>query len=203
MNPPIQTLWLSKISYTKALRLQKEQAKQIHEGGSEVLLGLEHPNVITLGKRGGAVHTTDATIPIIQTQRGGLATAHEPGQLVLYPIINIEKRKIGIRRWVHGIEDILLAFLNEHGLIGTRSVHAGIWLNTKKIASIGLQMQNGISTHGLAINISNPLTIFSHIDVCGLPGLSLTSMNKEGVHITTKDAFFSLSHKLKDWIENS
>ena len=89
MNLPIQTRWLSTTPYAKALDLQQKYANEVHEGGAEVILGLEHPNVITLGKRGGAVYTSDQTIPIVQTQRGGLATAHEPGQLVLYPIINI------------------------------------------------------------------------------------------------------------------
>jgi lipoyl(octanoyl) transferase len=132
MSQQIETLWLSTVNYSEALLVQKKYAQRVSNGGPEAILGLEHPNVITLGKRGGNVRANDSTIPIIQTQRGGLATAHEPGQLVLYPIINIEQRKIGIRTWVEGIENIVLNFLAEHKLIGSRSVHAGVWIEAKK-----------------------------------------------------------------------
>lgn len=197
-----QPKWFSLIPYQDALLLQQQYIESIEGGGDEIIMGLEHPTVITLGKRGGSIQGLFSQIPVIHTQRGGLATAHEPGQLVIYPIINIQKRKIALRTWVQGLEDVVLSFLREHDLLGTRSMHAGVWIGEKKIASIGLQIVNGISSHGLAINIQNSLEIFSLIEVCGLKEQSMTSMKENGIYISTKEAFFHISQKLQDWIEN-
>ena len=203
MKKTIDTQWLALLDYEEAASLQQMYVQKITKGETEVILGLEHPAVITLGKRGGIVRNQHNNIPIVQTQRGGLATAHEPGQLVVYPIINIQKRNIPLRRWVEGLEDIILSFLGEHTLHGRRAIHPGIWIDHQKIASIGLQIINGISTHGLAINIQNSLDIFSTIEVCGQKQLSMVSMREKGCDISPQYAFFSIAEKIKDWLENS
>ena len=195
MNTTVKISWLGLLEYPKALDLQCKQAEKIHaQEMSEVILGLEHPTVITLGKRGGLVHTID--IPIIQTNRGGLATGHEPGQLVIYPLIHIQKRQIHIREWVSLLEESCITFFRNHGLIAHRGVHSGLWIDNKKIASIGLQIKNGVSMHGISINIHNTLSIFSHMEVCGLSVLSLTSLYKENVHLQLENAFTEIANIL-------
>ena len=192
MKDTIDTSWLGLLDYQKALDLQHEHVENIlSRGYQEVIMGLEHPSVITLGKRGGIVHPID--IPIIQTNRGGLATGHEPGQLVIYPIINIQKRQLRVREWVSLLEDSCIDFFHSHGLKPNRDIHSGIWINHQKIASIGLQIKKGISMHGISINICNTLSIFSNMIVCGTPELMLTSLEKENIQVELKTAFIEIT----------
>lgn len=189
----IKTSWLGLLEYQKSLDFQYEQAEKIHaQEMPEVILGLEHPTVITLGKRGGLVHSID--IPIIKTNRGGLATGHEPGQLVIYPLIHIQKRQIHIREWVSLLEESCITFFRNHGLVAHRGVHSGLWVDNKKIASIGLQIKKGVSMHGISINIHNTLSIFSHMEVCGLSALRLTSLHKEDVQMQLENAFTEIAY---------
>ena len=192
MNNTIRTSWLGLLDYQKALALQHEQVENIHnQEMPEIILGLEHPSVITLGKRGGLVHPIE--IPIVQTNRGGLATGHEPGQLVIYPIIHIQKRQLPIREWVSLLEESCISFFRNHGLIAHRGVHSGLWIDNKKIASIGLQIKKGVSMHGISINIHNTLSIFSHMEVCGVSELMLTSLHEENVQIQLENAFTEIA----------
>ena len=188
MNEPIAASWLGLLDYEEALRLQQEHVQKVLlEDNSELIMGLEHPSVITLGKRGGQVRSQN--IPIVQTNRGGLATGHEPGQLVIYPIINIQKRQLRIRDWVSILEDACIHFLQEQGLHPHRGEHSGLWIEQKKIASIGLQIVQGVSMHGISMNINNTMSIFSNMEVCGFTNLTLTSLEKENVQMESKAAF--------------
>ena len=168
------------MEYQKALDIQKEvHAKVANEIDMETVLVVEHPDVITLGKRGGSVHEEIASeIPIIQTDRGGLATCHNPGQLVLYPIINITSRKIGIQRFIcillNAIQRSLLQIYNLE--VTVSSSQTGIWYQDKKIASIGMRIQKGISYHGIAINVYNDLSLFHRIEPCGFSSNSITNL---------------------------
>ena len=151
MMGSINSSWLGLQEYEQALILQKKYVQKIlNKEGSEVIIGLEHPKVITLGKRGGLAFPKD--IPVIQTNRGGLATGHEPGQLVIYPIINIQKRNLRVREWVEILENACIHFLRQYGLTPSRGTHSGLWIEKKKIASIGLQITQGVSMHGISMN---------------------------------------------------
>ena len=198
MNNPIHLSWLGSVEYTKALKTQEQHVQNILDGGNEIILGLEHPSVITLGKRGGSV--TRKNIPIIQTNRGGLATGHEPGQVVIYPIINLKKRNIGIRTWVSILEESIISYLEENRLTPTTGVHSGIWVSEKKIASIGLNIVQGVSMHGISLNVHNSLTIFSDMQVCGIPDLSMTSMKHENIHADPQNVFLRISDFIKEWL---
>ena len=199
---PIDIQWLGMIPYQQGLDAQSQIQTHIHQQKPETILGFEHPPVITFGKRGGTVLTKNTDIPIVHTNRGGLATAHEPGQLVIYPIIDLHRRKIKIRDWVYGIEEILITWLLDFQLVGVRDAKAGIWLDSKKLVSIGFQIQQGISTHGLAINISNDLHIFSFIEACGSPQTQPTSLKSHGIFSSPEESFLTLAIKLKEWIDS-
>jgi len=125
--------WLGMIPYQQGLDTQLHIQTHIHQEKPETILGFEHPPVITFGKRGGTILANHTDIPIVHTNRGGLATAHEPGQLVIYPIIDLQRRKIKVRDWVYGIEEIIITWLLDFQLLGVRDAKAGIWLDSKKL----------------------------------------------------------------------
>ena len=198
----IQSRWLGLYPYEKALEQQIITHKRVLSGHNECILGVEHPPVITLGKRGGVIRKKN-TAPIVQINRGGLATAHEPGQLSIYPIINLEKRKIKVRTFVCILEKGVMEWLSNLGLQPKQSQSPGIWIKEKKICSIGLQIKSGVSLHGIAINIHNSLQTFLHIEACGFSQNSMGALWQ--FHSNLPDcetAFQSLSSILIDRIEN-
>ena len=195
MKPSIETSWLGLIDYPKALILQQKNVQKVlSRERQEVIMGLEHPKVITLGKRGGLVHLKDT--PVIQTNRGGLATGHEPGQLVIYPIINIKQRQLRVREWVSMIEEACIVFLQALGLQPHRGEHSGLWIEKNKIASIGLHIVQGVSMHGISMNINNTLSIFSNMEVCGSTDTTLTSLKKENIQMELQTAFTQIAEIL-------
>jgi lipoate-protein ligase B len=179
----IQTIWLGRQPYQKTLNLQEEQRKKlIANPGNEKIFVLEHDHVITKGKR--AVILEDEKIgkkgiPIVETNRGGLATYHGPGQLIVYPIINIRRRKIRIREWVYLLEEAAITILRELNIeTARRCEFPGVWVGNSKICSIGLQIRHGISTHGMALNVDPDLNYFSLFEPCGIPNGRLCSISQ-------------------------
>ena len=168
------------MDYRKALDIQNEtHSRVLNKIDLETVLVVEHPDVITLGKRGGAVlEGNHGDIPIIQTDRGGLATCHNFGQLVLYPIINIKYREIGVQKFIcvllKAIKNSLLRMYNVEVVIS--SSQTGLWYQDKKIASIGMRIKKGVSMHGIAINIYNDLSLFHRIEPCGFSSHSMTNL---------------------------
>lgn len=174
--------------YQSTLVLQENALQDLLNGsGKDIIFIVEHPPVITLGARSSANKLTkdvelikQAGIEIFQIRRGGGTTAHNPGQLVVYPIINLKKRSLGVSDFVHTLEKIGIEFLSELGLnCGTKKGFPGLWIEDRKIASIGVQVKKWITIHGIAININNDLSIFDLIVPCGLENVKMTSAEKE------------------------
>lgn len=184
--------------YRSALAMQEKTVKDLQAGtGSDTVFILEHPPVITLGARSGANkllknsgEIKKAGIEIVEIRRGGGTTAHNPGQLVIYPIVNLKKRSLGVSDFVHLLEKIGTELLAELGLnCSTKKGFPGLWIEDKKIASIGLQVKKWITCHGIAININNDLNIFDFIVPCGLDNIEITNAQKElGKKININDA---------------
>ena len=139
---------------------------------------LEHPPVFTQGQAGKPEHVLDAgDIPLVQSDRGGQVTYHGPGQLVLYTLVDIKRLKIGVRQLVTAIEQSLIRVLADLGLEAeARSDAPGVYVQGKKIASLGLRLRKGCSYHGLSFNLDMDLTPFSRINVCGHQGLEATRL---------------------------
>ena len=139
---------------------------------------LEHYPVYTQGQGGKEEHILNPnTIPIVKTDRGGQVTYHGPGQLVVYFLVNIQKRNIGIRSFVCQLEQALITLLKQFGIEGlTRCGAPGVYVDEKKIASIGLRVKNGCTYHGIALNISMDLRPFHGINPCGYAQLEMTQM---------------------------
>jgi len=188
-SKPCYAVNLGMIDYNHAWKLQSDlvAAKVNRSNSQDIILFLEHPAVFTLGRRGGRDHLLvsesflkQSGIPIVQVERGGYITFHGPGQLVVYFIINLEARRLGVTDFVEALEEIMLRTVRTWGLTAQRNKkNPGIWMGNSKMGSIGIALRKGISFHGLALNVNVDLTPFSWIQPCGLPGVSMTSVKQE------------------------
>lgn len=184
-------LWvchLGLVEYREALALQ-ERVRGARQAGElpDVLLTLEHPPVYTRGRRAGAGELPMGEewyrmqgIDVVDTDRGGKVTYHGPGQLVGYPIVAVSD----VVAYVRMLEAALVSALGEEGVCARARVedgpdYTGVWVGERKIASIGVHVQRGVSTHGFAVNVENDLQPFGWIVPCGLEGVQMTSLTRE------------------------
>lgn len=141
---------------------------------------LEHPPVFSQGQAGKAEHLLDAgDIPVIQSDRGGQITYHGPGQLIVYFLIDLKRKKISVRDLVSSIENICIDLLCEYQIKSYAKADApGVYVNEDKISSLGLRVRKGCSFHGLALNINMDLSPFLRINPCGYAGLKMTQTSE-------------------------
>ena len=147
-------------------------------GSGDELWLVQHPPVFTQGQAGKAEHVlAPGDIPVIQVDRGGQVTYHGPGQIVAYPLIEIRRKNIGVRDFVHRIEEAIILTLAHYRVHGERIEGApGIYVNGDKIASLGLRVRRGCTFHGLAFNGDMDLEPFQRINPCGFAGLRVTQL---------------------------
>lgn len=136
---------------------------------------VEHPPVFTQGQAGKSEHILNAgDIPVIQVDRGGQVTYHGPGQLVVYPLLDIKRSKVGVRQLVTHIEQSIVDMLAKYGINAYAKADApGVYVDERKIASLGLRIRKGCSFHGLALNVDMDLAPFRRINPCGYAGLEM------------------------------
>lgn len=141
---------------------------------------VQHPPVFTQGQAGKAEHIlAPGDIPVVQVDRGGQVTYHGPGQIVAYPLIDIRRKGIGVREFVNRIEQSIISVLSQYGVEGLRVDGApGIYVDGKKVASLGLRVRRGCTFHGLAFNIDMNLEPFQRINPCGYEGLRVTQLSE-------------------------
>jgi lipoate-protein ligase B len=187
MNGKGYIIDLGLFDYQKAWDLQRHLwAKRVAGELPDLLLLLEHPHVITLGRRGNRSHLVASAeiletmnIPLFHIERGGDVTYHGPGQLVAYPILNLKSYGYRVIRYVDQLEEVILRTLKDFGMEGERdSLNRGVWVNGEKIASLGVTIKRWVSFHGLAVNYETDLSYFDLIHPCGLVGGKMTSMEK-------------------------
>lgn len=178
---------LGLIDYKKAWDLQHQLwLKRVEERLPDLLLILEHPHVITLGRRGNRSSLLvspevlkEMGIALFQVERGGEVTYHGPGQLVGYPILNLKDYGYRVTQYIYEIEEVLIRALRDFGIEGNRDFrNRGVWVRDKKIASIGIAIQRWVSFHGFALNYRTELKYFEWIYPCGLQGVKMTSMKE-------------------------
>jgi len=188
-SPEIWVCHLGVVDYREALALQERlRAARQDEELPDLLLTLEHPPVYTRGRRSQAGELPMGEewylaqgIDVVETDRGGLVTYHGPGQLVGYPIVRVDD----VVGYVRTLETALVRALVDEGVTGARSRpreghrYTGVWVEERKIASIGVHLSRGVSKHGFAVNVENDLQPFSWIVPCGLDGVSMTSLLRE------------------------
>lgn len=179
----LETHWHWYKPYIHSLEWQLQRKDDIANNiGSEALLFCEHLPCITLGKRGGVVHMEKLhpNTSIHHINRGGLATWHGPGQLVLYPIIHLHQRSLGVRQFVCVLQRSVLKLVSLYGISAHADTQtAGIWVKEHKIASIGVEIKNGISIHGCAVNVCTDLSVFTQLDPCGETHPRFTTVQQE------------------------
>jgi lipoate-protein ligase B len=174
---------LGSLDYLSALDLQERLVARKQLGLSpDILLFVEHPHVYTLGRGGKDANVlAPREVPVHRTSRGGDVTYHGPGQLVVYPIVDLRsKLRKDVHRYVRNLETSAIRTLNDFGLTATRRPpFTGIWIGDKKIAAIGVAVRRCITFHGLALNVNPDLSYFERIIPCGLDWADVTSMAKE------------------------
>jgi len=146
---------------------------------------VEHPPVYTLGLNGKREHLLNTgAIPVVETDRGGQVTYHGPGQLVVYPLLNLKRRELGVRPLVTLLEQTMIDTLAHYGIAAIARPEApGVYVNGKKIGSIGIRIKNNCCYHGLSLNHAMDLTPFSYINPCGYAGLEVTQLADLGVAV--------------------
>ena len=173
------------VNYKKALHFLKKRVEKVKKGGRELVWFLEHPTTYTAGIRYKKEEILDKSIKIIKTNRGGKITLHNPGQKIVYFVINLNKRKKDIRNLVRQIENIIINFLSIYKIKSyADKKNIGIWVKGKKIAAIGIRVTNWIAYHGCSINIKNNLKEYKKISPCGLNNRNITSIKNERKNIT-------------------
>jgi lipoyl(octanoyl) transferase len=178
------------VSYDTGLILQNEARLLVEAGRYDgILILLEHPPVITIGRGGGDENLVAHPawlkargIALAHTDRGGNVTGHNPGQLVGYPIFDLAKWQPDVHWFVRNLEEALIRTLAGYGLAaGRKAKYTGVWLADEKIAAIGISVRRWITGHGFALNIANDLSLFDAIVPCGIREFGVTSLHSAGV----------------------
>lgn len=178
---------LGLIPYAEADAIQQARVEEVAAGAEPTLYLLEHPPVITLGRNGGRenLHVSDAFlaeqgIELAHSSRGGNITCHFPGQLVAYPVIRIASRPGGMRGLFHHLEEVVIRTAAHYDLAASRQEgRPGVWVENRKICSIGIAMRRWTSYHGLALNVLRNVDLFRLITLCGLADAEPSSLAQE------------------------
>jgi lipoyl(octanoyl) transferase len=196
-TPPIDICWLGRVEFERALALQEEIVARKRNDPSleDQLLLLEHEPVYTIGRtpdqsslsatgprpiRDGELGTAHLPHPLFAINRGGQATYHGPGQLMGYPIIDLRRCGHDLHKFLRWLEQLLIEVLAKQGIAATRRESlTGVWVEDRKIASIGVGVRHWITMHGFALNVCGDLSPFNHIVPCGIHNVAMTSMEKE------------------------
>jgi lipoyl(octanoyl) transferase len=175
---PLHVHWLGRVDYADSWSAMRAFTDERGPDTPDALWLLEHPPVFTQGLAGKAEHVLAAgDIPVVQTDRGGQVTYHGPGQLVAYPLLDLDRLGLGVRCLVHELEETVIRQLANYGLAGERKDGApGVYIDGAKIASIGLKVRRGCTYHGLSFNVDLDLAPFGRINPCGYAGQAMTRL---------------------------
>ena len=192
----VEVLDLGLMDYGECLSIMREIRDKRKLGkGRDVLILVEHPPVATLGRRGKMNEIIDGDLPVYKIERGGKATYHAPGQLVLYPVMYMGEGNRDVRGWVRHLEGFVIDLLNEFGIEASVKLDLpGVWVKKtdRKIASIGISIEGWVSFHGIAINVTIDPAEFGRINPCGLGAEVMTNMLQEGAKCAVED--------IKKWV---
>jgi lipoyl(octanoyl) transferase len=189
MMPPLAVAELGRVAYHEAHALQRALADRRISGAldRDVLLLLEHEPTVTLGR---GTKATSLPLPpeelarrgltVVEVERGGDVTWHGPGQLVGYPILDLQSHRPDLHWYLRHVEEALILALGRLGIAAERNPgFTGVWTNGRKIASIGIHVRQWVTTHGFALNVTNDLREFGLIVPCGISGVEMTSVSQE------------------------
>ena len=180
--------WLGRVEYEPTWRAMQRYTDERTAESADEIWCLEHPPVFTLGMNADAAHVLDAgAIPVIRIDRGGQVTYHGPGQLVVYPLIDLKRRGLGVRDLVTALETALVDLAAQLGIkAAPRREAPGVYVEGAKLASVGLRIRRGCSYHGLALNVAMDLAPFGRINPCGYEGLRVVDLASLGVQLSVE-----------------
>lgn len=182
--------YLGKQDYESVWHAMQDYTDNRDASSPDQLWIVEHPPVFTQGQAGKSEHILNpGDIPVIQVDRGGQVTYHGPGQLVAYPLINIKRLKIGVRQLVTDIENSIVQMLDGYQVEAYAKADApGVYVDERKVASLGLRIRKGCSFHGLALNVDMDMSPFQRINPCGYAGLEMVQCKQLGGPQTVEEA---------------
>ncbi|HMD73943.1 MAG TPA: lipoyl(octanoyl) transferase LipB [Steroidobacteraceae bacterium] len=178
MSAPVLVRRLGLVAYEPTWRAMQEFTDRRDASTCDEIWFAEHPPVFTLGLNAGREHVlAPGDIPVVPIDRGGQVTYHGPGQLLIYPLLDLRRKQLGARDLVVALEQTIIAYAAGLGIaaVGRRDA-PGVYVDGAKLASIGLRIRRGASYHGLALNVALDLEPFQRINVCGYPGLTVTRL---------------------------
>lgn len=196
--PCLRVRRLGRVEYAPTFAAMQEfTATRTTETADELWI-VEHPPVFTLGQAGKPEHLLrDIGIPLVQIDRGGQVTYHGPGQVVIYLLLDLNRRQLKVRELVRHIEQAVIDLLAAHGVTAERHANApGVYVAGAKIAALGLRIRRGCSYHGVALNVQMDLSPFAAINPCGYPGLAVTQTHDLGLALTPDTAADELTRHL-------
>ena len=203
-KPAILVRHLGRTDYTQTwLAMQQFNTDRTPSTEDEVWV-TEHFSVYTLGLNRQGVRLPEASdIPLVMTDRGGKITYHGPGQLIIYPLLDLKRHGLSVRKLVSILENSVIAWLAEYGVQAQAKSNApGVYVQEAKLAALGLRIKNNGSYHGLSVNVSMDLSPFSAIDPCGYAGLAVTQTQDLGLPLTLSQAAEQLTAKLVKQLEH-
>ena len=202
-TPNIKTLGLQ--DYQSVWQAMQDFTKNRDENTPDELWVVEHPAVFTLGRNGKEEHILNATtIPIVKVDRGGQVTYHGPGQLIIYTLIDLKRRSLGIRRLVTILENSIIELLADYEIKARNDPKApGVYVDNKKVAALGLRVSRGCTTHGLSLNINMDLSPFKQINPCGYKDLEVTQCKDLGINNDLPTLASLLCSKLSETLNKS
>ena len=191
MTTNIEIRQLGRADYSKTCLEMQAYTAERTENTSDQMWCVEHPPVFTQGRHGKPEHIINPhDVPVVQTDRGGQVTYHGPGQAVIYFLIDLSRQKTGIKDLVCHIEKSVIKLMQSYGLKAHLIENApGVYIDNKKIASLGLRVKHGKTYHGLSINVDMDLTPFSYINPCGYQGLQMCQLSEFVEDVTLQEVF--------------
>lgn len=197
--PAPQVRHLGLVAYEPTWRAMQSFTAQRDAASPDELWFLEHPPVFTLGVSASRAHLlAPGDIPVVQIDRGGQVTYHGPGQLVVYPLIDLRRAGLGVREFVSALERAVIDLAADYGISAcARREAPGVYVAGRKLASVGVRVRRGGSYHGLALNVALDLAPFARINPCGYAGLQMTQLSELGGPRTVGDAARALEPHLR------
>jgi lipoyl(octanoyl) transferase len=196
---PLKVRQFGVVDYQETFDAMREFTAGRDENTPDEIWLLQHPPTFTQGRNGKAEHLLDAgEIPLVQIDRGGQVTYHGPGQLVVYLLLDLRRRKMGVRQLVSVMEQAVIQLLANYGISASARPEApGVYVDGAKVAALGLRVRHGCSYHGLSLNVDMDLSPFERINPCGYPGMAVTDLHRLGVEESLEQSSMRLLKKLQ------
>ena len=198
IDEPPEVRWLGRRDYLATLEAMRAFTRERGDHGPDEIWLCEHPSIFTLGQGASPEHVIDpGPIPVVRSDRGGQVTYHGPGQAVVYVLLDLARRRLGVRRLVDLLEESVIRLLAAGGVAsGRRAGAPGVYVAGRKIAALGLRVSHGRTYHGLALNVEMDLAPYRGINPCGYPALEVTRLVDLGIRLSTREAAERLADTL-------